>query len=228
MDREKQIEFYRVAPTNLLLDLTDKLEGLEPELIPLLQNELYRRNEEMAGAKINAYLRNPNFSLNVEDIREEMHLRLRDGEDLDNIRNDIKERLGDYYQFIKEYFEGEEGYIEIDEFQENIDAVEIKKETDSVIEQIKDDLIQQGISEEIADSLSLKNKDEIKIYVEEMVQKARRRGTRDLILGFVFLIAGIVVTATSSHIIYYGGIIAGLGFIINGIRLKSIKMPVKE
>lgn len=225
MDLEEIKEFYREAPTPLLLDLTKNLEGLEPDVIPILPNELYKRNQEEAVALINTYLKGTNTFVNIEELKTEIHERLAYGEDLESIKLDIKERAGDYYQFLNKYINRDFLYDTSDPSQSQDYNEEILNEEESEGVTIEQRLLDLGIPRHLAKELKNKSKEEIDEQLEILVDKLRSRGDGNLVLGVLLLIAGITVTVYSSHIIYYGGILAGIGLIIKGIKLKSIKKP---
>jgi len=230
MNIESTKKHYKVAPTFELLELTSCLDDLQPEAIPLLYSELETRHEADALKKINYYLEHDgNFEetneYDIEDLRNEINERLFAGETIENIKFDIKERIGNnnYENLIDILIKQET----IDEFQFSaavasvLEMNEEHKSSEEKIEQLKSYGLSERDSKQIVNK-SLDNMDEL---VNEATEKIHSRAKKDviygvlIIIGVVFSIIIQVISDTSLILVTTGLLGFGIILLMRGVAL---------
>ena len=164
---------YSVFSTDKLLRIAKEIDGLKPEAVVLLQEELIKRNELDEASKITKHLINQKNeqelrnNFNPEDyIKKE----LKAGESIENIKFKLNTMGIDMFDVIKK-----------EQSQENIilNYIESKKA--------------EGESQETIDNDLKKSFNVDSNYVSEVQNKLREKGKKNTTIGIVLLVVSIVI-----------------------------------
>lgn len=164
---------YSVFSTDKLLSIAKEIDGLKPEAVVLLQEELIKRNELDEASKITKHLINQKNeqelrnNFNPEDyIKKE----LKAGESIENIKFKLNTMGIDMFDVIKK-----------EQSQENIilNYIESKKA--------------EGESQETIDNDLKKSFNVDSNYVSEVQNKLREKGKKNTTIGIVLLVVSIVI-----------------------------------
>ena len=164
---------YSVFSTDKLLSIAKEIDGLKPEAVVLLQEELIKRNELDEASKITKHLINQKNeqelrnNFNPEDyIKKE----LKAGESIENIKFKLNTMGIDMFDVIKK-----------EQSQENIilNYIESKKA--------------EGESQETIDNDLMKSFNVDSNYVSEVQNKLREKGKKNTTIGIVLLVVSIVI-----------------------------------
>lgn len=178
-DLESIETYYKGAPTLELLELVSKPSVLRKEVIPLLQRELINRNEQEAALQLSAFLveQKAPIHLNTPDqIDSYIEQRLNEGDPMENIRLDLKERGVTSFGMLDQGSEKQQLVM---------DYITTLKEQGATDNQIK---------EKLETNLEI-NPEEIDV----LQSKLYRKGTMNLVVGYsmVFLLGGIGLISLS-------------------------------
>ena len=164
---------YSVFSTDKLLRIAKEIDGLQPEAVVLLQEELIKRNELDEASKITKHLINQKNeqelrnNFNPEDyIKKE----LKAGESIENIKFKLNTMGINMFDVIKK-----------EQSQENIilNYIESKKA--------------EGESQETIDNDLKKNFNVDSNYLSEAQNKLREKGKKNTTIGIVLLVVSIII-----------------------------------
>lgn len=219
---------YENLDNDSLLRLTNDLNGLNQDVIPPLLSELKKRKLDNGIEKINNYL-NPSFeeiNIDFNELKLEVLDRIKGGEGIESIKQDLKERLGEsYYEFLTNEIDNAEDLSDDDFIYAASTLIAMDKQQASGGE-IKETLKNNGINASKVDKLidiSKHNSDFIEL---ELKKRLSKRTIYDLILGPIILCLGLVITigtwGGNSTIIAFGAIITGGIKLIRGLANLSV------
>jgi hypothetical protein len=197
---------------------------MNQEAFPLLFEELKKRGEKEAAAKVKGYFYNQPKEQTFKELQEEIAERFASGEPIDSIKEDFKDRGVDYQELMNSFINREERidsdqYLAVAETVLNMQGRELSEEI------IKDHLAKEGIREHHVDEILEKTVENKKEFAEEINRKFKRRRLFDLTLGPIIATVSTVVTIASlssgnTIVILYGAI--GYGFFRTIRGLASI------
>ncbi|MEP0213912.1 MAG: hypothetical protein ABJD66_11890 [Cellulophaga sp.] len=164
---------YSVFTTDKLLNIAKEIDGLKPEAIVLLQEELIKRNELEEASKITKHLINQKNEQELRDnfdpenyIKKELEA----GESIENIKFKLNTMGIDMFDVIKK-----------EQSQENIivNYIESKK--------------LEGESKETIDNDLKENFNVDSNYLNEVKNKLREKGKKNITIGIVLLVVSILI-----------------------------------
>lgn len=220
MDIKAIKQFYSEVSTTKLEELVDKIHGLQPEVIPMLLEELKARNESLLVERIEYYISNPwNESISEEtmdSIMDEIEERKNLGEDLESIKLDLKSRLGiENYEKIIERLSVNQASISDDLYIHAASEVFRMQELNLNDSQMEKQLRSYGVPKKISEQLIEQSTENKEALAEIVKDKLKRRTQNDLIFGTIILVIGLSITigsfvADTGHFyIAYGAILVG-------------------
>ncbi len=231
MDLELIKKNYAESATFKLLKLVDTVKELNEEAVPLLIAELKKRKEVAALQKIQDILNPPERQeVDYTELKAEVLERIKEGESIESIKHDLKERLGDddYYHFLAN---------EVNQAKTINDELFLKAAATIIDNQIqnnknedelKTELLNQGLNSVDAEKIINSSNHNKELFENTIKEKLKKRTKNDLIFGPIILVIGLIITigslAGSNYIIItYGAIISGIAKTIRGIyNLNSI------
>lgn len=220
MDLKAIKKFYSEVSTSKLEELVDKIHGLQPEVIPLLLEELKARNEPQLVERVEYFISNPWNEIITEEamdsIIDEIEERKNLGEDMESIKLDLKSRLGiENYEKIIEKLSVNQASISDNLYIHAASEVFRMQELNLNDSQIRKQLRSYGVPQNISEQLieqSTENKEALEKTVDD---KLKRRAQNDLIFGIIILVIGLSITigsfvADAGHFyIAFGAILVG-------------------
>jgi hypothetical protein len=210
--------YYERASSIELVQLSRKPQELEPQVLPLLLNELSKRKETEAANELKAFVEgksklpiHSDFSFLTEEekagLLEEVKERLVTGELVESIRIDLFERGIDITNLFSSDGNQEELLHEF--------ITKLRMEQRDYLE-IKEILVKEkGFSESDA-GISI-------IETQEMGKRNHEKGIWYIVIGSVIFIGSLMLAISGDGglvILPYGAIFAGISMIAIGAKQK--------
>lgn len=206
MDIEQIKLTYSKMDTYQLKKLVNEIAGIREEIIPVLKDELERRNEYSLITKINEFENKKEAKVKFQDkidIDQYVNERIATGEAMESIVNDLKNKGIDLLS------------LALDEA--------LKKEiiTDEVFEMKSSSYINSERKKAIKEKYNLNEKEFTSIESRIKLKSKNNRiiGFLSILVGVIYLIGGLYVGRF--YFLSIGFIIAGIGKIIIGIKQRK-------
>ena len=176
MDIEKIKETYTNCSTEKLIYLLPDIGGMNPEVLPYLQEELNNRGKTEEAGLIADFIDGAELKPNVltpEEVYKIVENRLKNGESIDTIKFDLKHQGVDILKMAQEEQQKEDSIF---------DLMTLLKDEGKTYKEIE---------KELAEKLGI-NDEETIVLNEKLAKKGKRNVTIGYILILIALTYGLV------------------------------------
>lgn len=194
---------YRELSTQELINIAKEPDGLEIDVIPLLQKELINRNEPAAALALTNFLINGSErELTRRELKEQAYQRIESGESIESIKLDLKDKGVDIFDAVYD------------------DNKRNAKRTQYLMALKEQGLDEMEINEKLQKEFSI-TEAEADILQAEM----KAKGRQNQIIGVTMVLVSVAVIIAAMAM---GGSIGVGGIFILGIGIWRIAEGAKQ